>query len=807
MYNFKEVEEKWEKRWDEEKSFKAIDFHPTKPKYYVLYEFFNISGNLHMGHLKGSVPADALARMKRFQGYNVLFPIGGDSFGLPAENAAIKTGIDPKIFVANGMKNVLAQSKRIGLSFDYDRAFATSDEDYYKWTQWIFLQFFKNGKAYKKKGVVNFCPTCKTVLSNEDSQGGICDRCQGKVIQDERWVWFLKMREYSEKLLGNVDRINMNENLKELQRNWIGKSEGLKVSFEIVDENNNKLTNAEIFTTCPETIYGITFMVMAPEHELISKLKDNIKNYEEVKKYQEETRYRSELDRISNQKEKTGCILDGLYAINPVNGRKVPIYIADFVLAGYGTGMVMAVPTHDQRDYEFAKEFNIPMIQVIEGDVSNNAVEKMEYLANNYKMMNSEEFSGLPVKEAKEKIIDKLVNTHVGEKVVNYKMQDWSFNRQRYWGEPFPIVFCDKCGTVPLPEEELPVRLPKTDDYMPREDGASPLSKIEDWVNCKCPKCGGPAKRETDTMPNWAGSSWYWLRYCDPKNNEKLADFDKLKYWGSVDCYTGGTEHITRHVLYAFFWQNFLYEIGAVPSRDPFIRKMGSGLILDDTGKKMSKSSANGVSPMEVIDKYGSDVARLHVHFLGGYEDNIAWTYDGINGIVNFINKVWDLQNIVKEDEELSSEQEYDLNSLIKKVTEDLEDLKLNTSIAACMSYLKKVRERGYITKRELKSFLIVLNPLAPHITSELFEIVFNKNIIEESWPKCEENKLVKNTFNLVVQVNGKIRGKIEVTTDTTDEEMVELAKSIDNVKAFIDNKEIVKVITVPKKLVNIVVK
>ena len=807
MYNFKEVEEKWEKRWDEEKSFKAIDFHPTKPKYYVLYEFFNISGNLHMGHLKGSVPADALARMKRFQGYNVLFPIGGDSFGLPAENAAIKTGIDPKIFVANGMKNVLAQSKRIGLSFDYDRAFATSDEDYYKWTQWIFLQFFKNGKAYKKKGVVNFCPNCKTVLSNEDSQGGICDRCHGKVIQDERWVWFLKMREYSEKLLGNVDRINMNENLKELQRNWIGKSEGLKVSFEIVDEKNNKLTDAEIFTTCPETIYGITFMVMAPEHELISKLKDNIKNYEEVKKYQEETKYRSELDRISNQKEKTGCILDGLYAINPVNGRKVPIYIADFVLAGYGTGMVMAVPTHDQRDYEFAKEFNIPMIQVIEGDVNNNAVEKMEYLNNNYKMMNSDEFSGLTVKEAKEKIIDKLVNTHVGEKVVNYKMQDWSFNRQRYWGEPFPIVFCDKCGTVPVPEEELPVRLPQTDDYMPREDGASPLSKIEDWVNCKCPKCGGPAKRETDTMPNWAGSSWYWLRYCDPKNNEKLADFDKLKYWGSVDCYTGGTEHITRHVLYAFFWQNFLYEIGAVPSRDPFIRKMGSGLILDDTGKKMSKSSANGVSPMEVIDKYGSDVARLHVHFLGGYEDNIAWTYDGINGIVNFINKVWDLQNIVKEDDELSSEQEYDLNSLIKKVTEDLEDLKLNTSIAACMSYLKKVRERGYITKRELKSFLIVLNPLAPHITSELFEIVFNKNIIEELWPKYEENKLVKNTFNLVVQVNGKIRGKIEVTTDTTDEEMVELAKSIDNVKTFIDNKEIVKVITVPKKLVNIVVK
>lgn len=807
MYNFKEVEEKWEKRWEEEKSFKAIDFHPSKPKFYVLYEFYNISGNLHMGHLKGSVPADALARMKRFQGYNVLFPIGGDSFGLPAENAAIKTGIDPKIFVENGMKNVMAQSKRIGLSFDYDRAFATSDEDYYKWTQWIFLQFFKEGKAYKKKGVVNFCPNCKTVLSNEDSQGGLCDRCHGKVVQAERWVWFLKMKEYSEKLLGNVDRINMNENLKELQRNWIGRSEGMKISFDVVDENDNKLTNAEIFTTCPETVYGITFMVMAPEHELISKLQDKIKNYEDVKKYQEETKYRSELDRISNIKEKTGCKLEGLYAVNPVNGKKVPIYIADFVLAGYGTGMVMAVPAHDQRDYEFAKEFNIPMIQVIEGNVEKQAVEKGEYLVKNSKLMNSEEFDGMPVKEAKEKIKEKLISTGKGIKEINYKMQDWSFNRQRYWGEPFPIVFCPKCGTVPVPEEELPVRLPKTKDYMPREDGSSPLSKIEEWVNCKCPKCGGPAKRETDTMPNWAGSSWYWLRYCDPHNDEKLADLEKLKYWGSVDVYTGGTEHITRHVLYAFFWQNFLYEIGAVPTRDPFTRKMGSGLILDDTGKKMSKSSANGVSPMEVIEKYGSDAARLHVHFLGGYEDDIAWTYDGINGIVNFINRIWSLQSMIKDDDTLTREQEYDINSLIKKVTEDLENLRLNTSIAAFMSYIKKVKERGYITKEELKTFLILLNPLAPHITSEMYEIVFKKNILDEVWPTFDESKLSKDTFTMVVQVNGKVRGKITASSNTSDEEMLELAKTIDNVKVFIDNKEIIKVITVPKKLVNIVVK
>ena len=807
MYNFKEVEEKWEKRWEEEKSFKAIDFHPSKPKYYVLYEFYNISGNLHMGHLKGSVPADALARMKRLQGYNVLFPIGGDSFGLPAENAAMKTGIDPKVFVENGMKNVLEQSKRIGLSFDYDRAFATSDEEYYKWTQWIFLQFYKEGKAYKKKGVVNFCPNCKTVLSNEDSQGGLCDRCHGKVLQAERWVWFLKMKEYSEKLLGNVDRITMNENLKELQRNWIGKSEGMKISFDIVDENNNKLTNAEIFTTCPETIYGITFMVMAPEHELISKLQDKINNYEEVKKYQEATKYRSELDRMSNQKDKTGCKLEGLYGVNPVNGNKVPIYIADFVLAGYGTGMVMAVPAHDQRDYEFAKEYNIPMIQVIEGNVEEQAVEKGEYLGKNSKLMNSEEFSGMPVKEAKEKIKEKIISTGKGIKEINYKMQDWSFNRQRYWGEPFPIVFCPECGTVPVPEEELPVRLPKTKDYMPREDGSSPLSKIEEWVNCKCPKCGGPAKRETDTMPNWAGSSWYWLRYCDPHNSEKLADLEKLKYWGSVDVYTGGTEHITRHVLYAFFWQNFLYEIGAVPTRDPFIKKMGSGLILDDTGKKMSKSSANGVSPMEVIDKYGSDVARLHVHFLGGYEDNIAWTYDGINGIVNFINKVWDLQNMIKDSQELSIEQEYDINFLTKKVTEDLEELKLNTSIAAFMGYLKKIKDRNYITKEELKTFLILLNPLAPHITSEMYEKVFGKDILNETWPTYEETKLNKDSFTMVVQVNGKIRGKITASSNTTNEEMLELAKTIDNVKLFISNKEVVKVITVPKKLVNIVVK
>lgn len=803
MYNFKEIEKKWQDRWKNENSFRAIDFHPTKPKYYVLYEFYNISGNLHMGHLKGTVPADALARMKRLQGYNVLFPIGGDSFGLPAENAAIKTGINPSDFVKNGMKKAMDQSRMLGLSFDYDRAFCTSDEDYYKWTQWIFLQLFKEGKAYKEKGVVNYCPNCKTVLSNEDSQGGECDRCHGQVRQEERYVWFLKMKEYSEKLLGNIERINMNENLKELQRNWIGKSEGIQVKFDVVNDNNERIDSLEIFTTCVETIYGITFLVMAPEHDFVIKHKEEIKNFDDVDKYRKETTYRSELDRIANQHDKTGCIIEGIYAVNPVNGKKVPIYLADFVLNNYGTGVVMAVPTHDQRDYEFAKKFNIPMIKVIEGDVENHALEKMEYLKSNAKMMNSSEFDGMNVRDAKKSITDKLVSMGVAKKQINYKMQDWSFNRQRYWGEPFPIVFCPKCGTVPVPESELPVRLPKTNDYMPNEDGSSPLSKIEEWVNCKCPKCGGSAKRETDTMPNWAGSSWYWLRYIDPHNNEALADLEKLKYWGSVDCYTGGTEHITRHVLYAFFWQNFLYEIGAVPSRDPFIRKMGSGLILDDTGKKMSKSSTNGVSPMEVIEEYGSDAARLHVHFLAGYEDNTPWTYEGINGITSFLDKVWNMQEMIKGDE-VSDDHKYDINNLIKKITEDIENLKLNTCIAAFMSFVKNVKEDKYITKEEMRIFLILLNPLAPHITSEMYEIIFGSNIIDEVWPKYDEACLSRDEVNLPIQINGKMKKTILVDKDIEEDELLEKIKE-EYPNLIIG--DIVKIIYLKGRIINIICK
>lgn len=803
MYNFKEIEEKWQKKWENEPSFKAVDFDKTREKFYVLYEFPNVSGkSLHMGHLKGSIPADALARYKRFKGYNVLFPIGGDAFGLPAENSAIKYGTNPKEFVRNGFEIIIGQLKKLGLSFDYDRSFCTSDPEYYKWTQWIFLQLLNRGKAYKQKGTVNYCEHCQTVLSNEDSQGGKCDRCGNDVVQVNRDVWFLKMKEYAEKLLGNVERINMAEYLKDAQRNWIGRSEGVQVKFDIVNDENRNIGSVEIFTTCIETIYGVTFVSLAPENELIEKLAPYIENMQEVREYQRKTALRSEFDRKSNVKEKTGCLLKGIKAVNPVNGNKVQLYLADFVLNGYGTGAVMAVPTHDQRDFEFAQKFNIPMIQVIEGDVSNCAVEKAEYLAKNSKLINSGEFSGLKVKDAKPQMANMIVENNFGTKVVNYSLKDWPFNRQRYWGEPFPVVFCEKCGIVALSETDLPLLLPETNDYMPNANGDSPLSKIDSFVNCKCPKCGGKAKRETDTMPNWAGSSWYWLRFCDPHNDKCLADYEKLKYWGSVDVYTGGTEHITRHVLYAFFWQNFLYDIGAVPTRDPFTRKMGSGLVLDSEGKKMSKSSINGVSPQEVIDKYGVDVARMHVHFLAGYEDNCMWTYNGVDGIVNFLDRVWKLQDIIKG-EEVSKSHEIELNALIKKVSQDYENLKLNTAIASCMTFIKKVREDGFITKNELKAFLVVLNPLAPHLTSEVFERVFDKDILTEKWPEYDENKTTRDEIELPVQVNGKLKTTILVSKTISQPDLVEKIKTEKNLGIDFDNTR--KIIYVPGRIINFI--
>lgn len=801
LYEFKKIEAKWQCIWDESDFFKAVDFHPTKPKYYVLYEFYNISGNLHMGHLKGTVPADALARYKRFNGFNVLFPIGGDAFGLPAENAAIKNNITPIDFVAEGMQKVIDQSKKLGLSFDWSRTICTSDPEYYKWTQWIFLQLFKNGKAYKKKGVVNYCPNCKTVLSNEDSQGGICDRCQGKVLQEERWGWFLKMKEYSEKLLDNVELITMSENLKEAQRNWIGKSEGVQIAFDLVNEAGKKISSVEIYTTCIETIFGVTFIVLAPEHKLICDLKDDINNFKSVDTYRQKTAQRSALDRMAEQNEKTGCLIEGIYARHPLVETKIPIYAADFVLANYGTGAIMAVPAHDQRDFEFAQNFNIPMIQVISGDCSEQAVEKKEYTSDNRKMLNSGQFTGMLVHEAKCKISEMVLKMGIAIPKVNYKMQDWSFNRQRYWGEPFPVVYCDDCGTVSLEESDLPLMLPVTKDFSPNENGDSPLSKIDDWVKCTCPRCGKAARRETDTMPNWAGSSWYWLRYADPHNKNELADFKKLEYWGSVDCYTGGTEHITRHVLYAFFWQNFLYDIGVVPTRNPFLSKMGSGLILDDEGKKMSKSSTNGVSPLEVIETYGADTARLHLQFLGGYEDSTPWTYNGIDGITSFLSRVWNLPKLING-VEISDKHVYDLNRLIKKVSKDIEELNLNTAIAAFMSFIKKIRESGYITKDELRIFLVLLNPLAPYITSEIFEKTFFHHITDESWPKYDEKYLMEDVLELPIQINGRKSKTIFVKSEITKEQLLEeIDKKYPEMKPF-DAK---KIIYVPQRIVNII--
>lgn len=803
-YDFKTLEKKWQDIWAEDPYFKAVDFHPTKPKYFMLYEFFNISGNLHMGHMKGTVPADALARYKRFQGYNVLFPIGGDSFGLPAENAAIKKGIDPHDFVSNGMKNAIEQSKAMGLSFDWSRTICTSEPEYYKWTQWIFLQLYKHGKAYKKKGTVNFCPTCKTVLSNEDSQGGRCDRCGGEVIQQDRNVWFLKMKEYAPALLDNIDKIEMADSLKESQRNWIGKSEGVQVKFDLVGDDGAKIDSVEIFTTCIETIYGASFLVLAPEHPFIDKYKDIIENADEVADYRAQSAYRSEFDRISNVKNKSGCIVKGLYAVNPANGAKIAVCIADFVLANYGTGAVMAVACHDQRDFEIADMLGLPKLQVIEGDCTEHAYEKADYMADNAKIINSEEFDGMSVRDAHVKIADKLVKKGCAKRTITYKMQDWPFNRQRYWGEPFPIVFCEKCGTVALDEKDLPLVLPMTDDYLPNASGDSPLAKVGDWVNCTCPKCGGKAKRETDTMPNWAGSSWYWLRYTDPHNDKAFADPEKLKYWGSVDCYNGGTEHITRHVLYAFFWQNFLYDIGVVPTRDPFIRKLGSGLILDDQGKKMSKSSTNGVSPMEVIDKYGADVTRMHVHYLAAFEDSTPWTFNGIEGGVKFLNRVWRLPDILRGDA-LSSNHINSLHRLIKKMGEDIEAMRLNTSIAECMKFVNDIYRDGFITKEELRTFIILLNPIVPHITSELYEIVFGGKITDEHWPVYDEKYLQDDVIEYAVQINSRIQKHINVPNDATSDEVVAAIRAA--YPNFLpDGTAVKKTVFVKGKLVNFIV-
>ena len=801
MYNFKEVEKKWQDKWFNEKSFKAVDFHPTKPKYYVLYEFYNISGNLHMGHLKGTVPADALSRMKRLQGYNVLFPIGGDAFGLPAENAAIKTGINPEDFVKNGMEKAMEQSRRIGLSFDWDRTICTSDPSYYKWTQWIFKKFLENGKAYKQKGVVNFCPNCKTVLSNEDSQDGECDRCHGKVVQEDRWVWFLKMKEYSEKLLENVDRIDMNENLKELQRNWIGKSEGMEISFDIVDKDDKKLTTSSIFTTCIETIYGITFFVMAPEHKLIDELKDSINNYDKVKEYQKQTTYRSELDRISDQKEKTGCVLDGIYAINPINNKKVPIYISDFVLANYGTGIVMAVPTHDQRDYEFAKKFDLDIIPVLEGgDISKEA-----YVQDGTHI-NSEFLNGLNKQDAINKIISWLEERKIGTKKINYKLREWIFARQRYWGEPIPIVYTEDGKSEILPDDQLPLILPELEDYSPSKSGASPLDKATSWVNTTLD--GKKVTRETSTMPGAAGSSWYFLRYIDPKNENEFANQELLKHWMPVDLYVGGPEHAVGHLLYSRFWNEYLFDKGLSPVKEPFAKLRHQGMILGPNGEKMSKSKGNVINPDDMVKEYGADALRVYEMFMGPIDAAKPWDPNGIDGSKKFLDRVW---RLYKESGKLQDKENKNLEKAyhytVKKVTNDYETMNFNTAISQMMIFINAVNKEDIFPKEYAIGFLKLLNPVAPHITEELWATSLgNTNTISyEKWPEYDESKTLNNEITLPIQINGKLKATIKILSNE-DESSIK-NKVHETIESKLDNKNIVKEIYVKNKIYNIVVK
>ena len=804
MYNYSEIEKKWQKYWESNNTFK-VENSGAKP-YYVLVEFPYPSGaGLHVGHVRSYTAQDAIARMKRMQGYNVLYPMGWDAFGAPAEQYAIKNHIHPKDAVRENIKTFKGQMKSLGFSFDWSREFSTTDPEYYKWTQWQFLQFYKHGMAYKDTVPVNWCPNCKTVLSNEDAAGGVCERCGSTVVQKEKSQWMLKMSDYAEDLLKGLDDTNFADKVKLGQINWIGKSEGVEVDVEISGGGN-----FSIFTTCIETIYGITFFVIAPDGKLIKELMPRVENKEEVLAYIEETKKKSNMDRTELNKGKSGVEVKGIKAINPVNGKEVKIFLGDFVLGDYGTGAVMAVPSHDERDFEYAKEHNLEIIEVITGgDTTNSAYEKGEYLNNpESKLINSEQFSGMSVKVAKEKITNYLVDKGIARKVNNYKMRDWIFSRQRFWGEPIPMIHCEACGWVPMDEKDLPLLLPDVAEYEPTDNGESPLAKITDWVNCKCPKCGHDAKRETDTMPNWAGSSWYFLRFMDPHNDKCFASMDSMKYWNKVDWYNGGMEHTARHLLYARFWVQFLYNIGLVPNKEMIWTRVSHGMILGSNNEKMSKSKGNVVNPDDIIKAYGADALRTYEMFIGDYEKDAAWSEFGLKGCKKFLDRIFRLGEKLNDSTDYSKETEILINQTIKKVTEDLGNIKYNTAVSALMILLNELEKLDTVSKKDYRVLLHLLNPIAPHITEELNEMYnLGDKFTDSTWVSYDSNKLENNTYTMVVQVNGKVRGKIEVDTNTTEDEMKNLAIDIDNVKVFTEGKEIVKVITVPKKLVNIVVK
>lgn len=798
MYNTKEIETKWQNYWQDHKTFCA-DNTSDKDKYYILVEFPYPSGSgLHVGHVRSYTALDAYARLKRMRGYNVLFPMGWDAFGAPAEQYAIKNHIHPKDAVKENIKTFKGQIQSLGISFDWNREFSTTDPEYYKWTQWQFLKFFEKGMAYKTKKDINWCPNCKTGLSNEDSSGGVCERCGTKVVQKEKEQWMLRMSDYAEDLLKGLDDTHFHDRIKLGQINWIGKSTGAEVDFKIKDSDYN-LT---VYTTRCDTLYGVTFMVIAPEHPIIDTLKDQITNMDEIHEYQQFAKSKTEFERTEINKDKTGVKLNGIKAINPVNNEEIEIWISDYVMMNYGTGAIMAVPAHDERDYEFAKKFNIPIIEVIKGgDISKEAY------TGDGEMVNSGILNGMTNKQDSiAKMLEYLEEKKIGHKKVNYRLQDWIFSRQRFWGEPIPLVYCKHCGWVPVKYEDLPVTLPDVAEYEPTDNGESPLAKIEDWVNTTCPKCGGKARRETDTMPNWAGSSWYWLRYMDAHNDKAFASPDALKYWGKVDWYNGGMEHTTRHLLYARFWNQFLYNNGLVPNKEPFDIRVSHGMILGSNGEKMSKSKGNVVNPDEIVRDMGADALRTYEMFIGDYEKDAAWSTNGLKGCRKFLDRIWRLQEKLNDNSGFTDE--VLINKTIKKVTYDIENMKYNTAVSALMIMVNEYEKEDSITKSDLRVLIHLLNPIAPHITEEInARCSLGNPLCESEWPTYDESKTVSDTYEMVVQVNGKVRGKIEVATDTTKEEMETLAKNIDNVQIHIEGKEIVKVIVVPKKLVNIVVK
>ncbi len=800
-YDYAQIEKKWQDIWDEKQTFAAKDDY-SLPKFYGLVEFPYPSGQgLHVGHPRSYTAIDIVCRKKRLEGYNVLYPMGWDAFGLPTENFAIKNHVHPAEVTKKNIANFKRQLKSLGFSFDWSREINTTDPEYYKWTQWIFLQLYKKGLAYKKKMSVNWCTSCKCVLANEEVVNGHCERCGSEVIHKEKSQWMLKITDYAEKLLEGLDEVDFIDRVKTQQRNWIGRSYGTQVKF-----STNIGDTFEVFTTRADTLFGVTYMVMSPEHPLINKWADKITNMDEVTAYKQEAAKKSDFERTELAKDKTGVKISGITAINPVNGKEVPIFIADYVLISYGTGAIMAVPAHDTRDWEFAKKFGLPIIEVVAGGEDVQAAPYTECATG--KLVNSGFLDGMSVEDAKKAIQEWLTERNLGERKTNYKLRDWVFSRQRYWGEPIPIVHCDKCGYVPVPESELPLVLPNVDSYEPTDNGESPLAKMTDWVNTTCPHCGGPAHRETDTMPQWAGSSWYFLRYCDPHNDKALASPEALKYWTPVDWYNGGMEHTTLHLLYSRFWHKFLYDIGVVPTPEPYAKRTSHGMILGENGEKMSKSRGNVVNPDEIVRDYGADTMRVYEMFIGDFEKAAPWSQSSIKGSKRFLDKVWALSDKLTEGDSYRAELESAFHRTIKKVTEDIEGLKMNTAIAALMSLLNDIQGSGSINRAEFKTYLILLNPFAPHMTEELWQQAgFEGMLNEAEWPKYDEAKCADSTVEIAVQVNGKIKARINVAADISAPDAIAAAKADGAVAAAIDGKNIIKELYVPKKLVNIVVK